>query len=119
MKLFARTNMSSKIPNHNKTDVKSIFDNNGVLYDTLSIDCADNIEDVIDSVDSIDECEDAIALYQKSGCTSRASGLMNMVEELTNAKGYSANRYDLYNRVQQIRNKYSYLDTYSTCGYVY
>ena len=68
---------------------------------------------------SIDECEDAIALYQKGGCTSRASGLMNMVEELTNAKGYSANRYDLYNRVQQIRNKYSYLDTYSTCGYVY
>lgn len=66
MKLFARTNTrSSKIPNHNKTDVKSIFDNNGVLYDTLSIDCADNIEDVIDSVDSIDECEDMVDYYDE------------------------------------------------------
>lgn len=65
MKLFARTNMSSKIPNHNKTDVKSIFDNNGVLYDTLSIDCADNIEDVIDSVGSIDECEDMVDYYDE------------------------------------------------------
>lgn len=66
MKLFARTNtMSSKIPNNNKSDVKSIFDNNGVLYDTLSIDCADNIEDVIDSVDSIDECEDMVDYYDE------------------------------------------------------
>ena len=63
MKLFARTNMSSKIPNHNKTDVKSIYDNNGELYDTLSIDCSDNIDDVMDSVESIDACEDMVDYY--------------------------------------------------------
>lgn len=66
MKLFARIKtMSSGISNNNKTDVKSIFDNNGELYDTLSIDCADDIEEVIDSVDSIDACEDMVDYYDE------------------------------------------------------
>ncbi|MBR2424651.1 MAG: hypothetical protein IKB18_05725 [Tidjanibacter sp.] len=66
MKLFAKAKtISSRIPNHNKTDVKSICDNNGELYDTLSIDCADDVEDVIDSVDSIDECEDMVDYYDE------------------------------------------------------
>ena len=66
MKLFARAKtISPGIPNYDKTDVKSIFNNNGELYDTLSIDCADNIEDVIDSVDSIDECEDMVDYYEE------------------------------------------------------
>ena len=65
-KLFARTRtMSSGTQHHNKTDVKSIFDNNGELYDTLSIDCSDDIEDIIDSVDSIDECEDMVDYYDE------------------------------------------------------
>lgn len=65
-KLFARTKiMSSEIPKPNKTNVKSIYDNNGMLYDTLSIDCADDIEDVFDSVDSIDECEDMVDYYDE------------------------------------------------------
>lgn len=63
MKLFAKIKtVSSGIPHFNKTDVKSIFDNNGELYDTLSIDCADGIEDV---VDSIDECEDMVDYYEE------------------------------------------------------
>lgn len=66
MKLFAKIKtMSSEIPHFNKTDVKSIFDNNGELYDTLSIDCSDDIEDIIDSVDSIDECEDMVDYYDE------------------------------------------------------
>lgn len=66
MKLFARfKTMSSRKPDNNQTDVKSIYDNNGELYDTLSIDCADDIEDVIDSVDSIDECEDMVDYYDE------------------------------------------------------
>lgn len=66
MNLFAKAKtMSSRITNYDKTDVKSIFDNNGELYDTLSIDCSDDIEDIIDSVDSIDECEDMVDYYDE------------------------------------------------------
>lgn len=65
-RLFAKTKtMSSGITNYDKTDVKSIFDNNGELYDTLSIDCSDDIEDVIDSVESIDMCEDMVDYYDE------------------------------------------------------
>ena len=65
-KLFARAKtILSGTLNYNKTDVKSIYDNNGELYDTLSIDCADDIEDVIDSVDSIDACEDMVDYYDE------------------------------------------------------
>ena len=66
MKLFARfKTMSSRKPDNNQTDVKSIYDNNGELYDTLSIDCSDNIDDVMDSVESIDACEDMVDYYDE------------------------------------------------------
>ena len=66
MKLFARfKTMSSRKPDNNQTEVKSIYDNNGELYDTLSIDCSDNIDDVMDSVESIDACEDMVDYYEE------------------------------------------------------
>ena len=66
MKLFARfKTMSSIKPDNNQTEVKSIYDNNGELYDTLSIDCSDNIDDVMDSVESIDACEDMVDYYDE------------------------------------------------------
>lgn len=66
MKLFARfKTMSSRKPDNNQTEVKSIYDNNGELYDTLSIDCSDNIDDVMDSVESIDACEDMVDYYDE------------------------------------------------------
>ena len=66
MKLFARIKtMYSGTSNSRNTDVKSIYDDSGELYDTLSIDCADNVEDVIDSVDSIDACEDMVDYYDE------------------------------------------------------
>ena len=64
MKLFAKIKTkSSEIPHFNKTDVKSIFDNNGELYDTLSIDCSDDIEDIIHCVDIIDDCKNIVYYY--------------------------------------------------------
>ena len=66
MKLFARfKTMSSIKPDNNQTEVKSIYDNNGELYDTLSIDCSDNIDDVMDSVEPIDACEDMVDYYDE------------------------------------------------------
>ena len=55
-KQLARTPSTTK-------DAESIF--NDSIYDTLSIDCAYDIEDVIDSVDSIDECEDMVDYYDE------------------------------------------------------
>ena len=65
-KLFARfKTVSSRKPDYNQTEVKSIYDNNGELYDTLSIDCSDDIDDVMDSVESIDACEDMVDYYDE------------------------------------------------------
>lgn len=42
-------------------DAESIFDlSTDEIYDTLSIDCSDNIDDMMDSVGDIDMCEDMI-----------------------------------------------------------
>ena len=58
-KQLARTPSTTK-------DAESIFDNaNGSIYDTLSIDCADDVEDVIDSVEDIDMCEDMVDYYDE------------------------------------------------------
>ena len=47
-------------------DAESIFDlSNDELYDTLSIDCSDNIDDMIDSVGDIDMCEDMVDYYDE------------------------------------------------------
>ena len=63
IKLFHNiTSKRLKTPSTTK-DAESIF--NDSIYDTLSIDCADDIEDVIDSVDSIDECEDMVDYYDE------------------------------------------------------
>ena len=35
------------------------------IYDTLSIDCSDDVEEVIDSVESIDACEDMVDYYDE------------------------------------------------------
>lgn len=45
---------------------ESIFDlSNDELYDTLSIDCSDNIDDMMDSVGDIDMCEDMVEYYNE------------------------------------------------------
>lgn len=47
-------------------DVESIFDlSNDELYDTLSIDCTDNIDDMMDNVGDIDMCEDMVDYYDE------------------------------------------------------
>lgn len=54
----------SKPSNINK--VESIFDlSNDELYDTLSIDCSDDIDDMIDNVGDIDMCEDMVDYYDE------------------------------------------------------
>lgn len=47
-------------------DAESIFDlSNDELYDTLSIDCSDNIDDMLDDVEDIDMCEDMVDYYDE------------------------------------------------------
>jgi hypothetical protein len=61
---IVRDNNTSKSVKSN--DVESIFDlSNDELYDTLSIDCSDNIDDMIDSVGDIDMCEDMVEYYDE------------------------------------------------------
>mgnify|MGYP006052051937 FL=1 len=61
---IVRDNNTSKSVKSN--DAESIFDlSNDELYDTLSIDCSDNIDDMIDSVGDIDMCEDMVEYYDE------------------------------------------------------
>ncbi len=61
---IVRDNNTSKSVKSN--DAESIFDlSNDELYDTLSIDCSDNIDDMIDSVGDIDMCEDMVDYYDE------------------------------------------------------
>ena len=61
---IVRDNNTSKSVKSN--DTESIFDlSNDELYDTLSIDCSDNIDDMIDSVGDIDMCEDMVEYYDE------------------------------------------------------
>lgn len=47
-------------------DAESIFDlSTDEIYDTLSIDCSDNIDDMMDSVGDIDMCEDMVEYYDE------------------------------------------------------
>ena len=66
-RIFAQIIGGSNISKSVKSnDVESIFDlSNDELYDTLSIDCSDNIDDVMDSVESIDACEDMVDYYDE------------------------------------------------------
>lgn len=46
--------------------VESIFNlSNDELYDTLSIDCTDNIDNMMDNVEDIDMCEDMVDYYDE------------------------------------------------------
>ena len=61
---IVRDNNTSKSVKSN--DAESIFDlSNDELYDTLSIDCSDNIDDMIDRVGDIDMCEDMVDYYDE------------------------------------------------------
>lgn len=61
---IVRDNNTSKSVKSN--DAESIFDlSNDELYDTLSIDCSDNIDDMIDSVGDIDMYEDMVEYYDE------------------------------------------------------
>ena len=47
-------------------DAESIFNlSNDELYDTLSVDCADNIDNMMDNVEGIDMCEDMVDYYDE------------------------------------------------------
>ena len=47
-------------------DVESIVDlSNDELYDTLSIDCSDDIDNMLDEVEDIDMCEDMVDYYDE------------------------------------------------------
>ena len=47
-------------------DVESIVDlSNEELYDTLSIDCSDDIDNILDEVEEIDMCEDIVDYYDE------------------------------------------------------
>ena len=59
-----RGNNTSKSVKSN--DAESIFDlSNDERYDTLSIDCADDIDDMMDNVEDIDMCEDMVDYYDE------------------------------------------------------
>ena len=62
-KIVRYSNTSKSVKSN---DAESIFDlSNDELYDTLSIDCSDNIDDMIDSVGDIDMCEDMVEYYDE------------------------------------------------------
>ena len=62
-KIVRYSNTSKSVKSN---DAESIFDlSNDELYDTLSIDCSDNIDDMIDSVGDIDMCEDMVDYYDE------------------------------------------------------
>lgn len=62
-KIVVDNNTSESVKSN---DAESIFDlSNDELYDTLSIDCSDNIDDMIDSVGDIDMCEDMVEYYDE------------------------------------------------------
>ncbi len=47
-------------------DAESIIDlSNDELYDTLSIDCSDDIDDMLDDVEDFDMCEDMVDYYDE------------------------------------------------------
>ena len=62
-KIIGGHNQSKSV---NSKNIESIFDlSNGAIYDTLSIDCADDIDDMIDNVEDIDICEDMVDYYDE------------------------------------------------------
>ena len=62
-KIVRYSNTSKSVKSN---DAESIFYlSNDELYDTLSIDCSDNIDDMIDSVGDIDMCEDMVEYYDE------------------------------------------------------
>lgn len=62
-KIVGDNNTSKSVKSN---DAESIFDlSNDELYDTLSIDCSDNIDDMMDSVGDIDICEDMVDYYDE------------------------------------------------------
>ncbi|MBQ8807554.1 MAG: hypothetical protein IJZ68_14675 [Bacteroidaceae bacterium] len=62
-KIVGDNNTSKSVKSNN---AESIFDlSNDELYDTLSIDCSDNIDDMMDSVGDIDMCEDMVEYYDE------------------------------------------------------
>ena len=62
-KFIGGSNISKSVKSN---DVESIFDlSNDELYDTLSIDCADDIDNMMDDVGDIDMCEDMIDYYDE------------------------------------------------------
>ena len=62
-KIVGDNNTSKSVKSN---DAESIFDlSNDELYDTLSIDCSDNIDDMMDSVGDIDMCEDMVEYYDE------------------------------------------------------
>lgn len=47
-------------------DAESIIDlSKDELYDTLSIDCSDDIDNMLDEVEDIDMCEDMVDYYDE------------------------------------------------------
>lgn len=61
---IVRDNNISKSVKSN--DAESIFDlSNDERYDTLSIDCTDDIDDMMDNVEDIDMCEDMVDYYDE------------------------------------------------------
>ena len=62
-KIIGGSNMSKSVKSN---DVESIFDlSNDELYDTLSLDCADDIDKMMDDVEDIDMCEDMVDYYDE------------------------------------------------------
>lgn len=62
-KIIGDSNMSKSVKPNN---VESIFDlSNDELYDTLSIECADDIDNMMDDVEDIDMCEDMVDYYDE------------------------------------------------------
>ena len=62
-KIIGGSNTSKSVKSN---DIESIFDlSNDELYDTLSIDCTDNIDNMMDNVEDLDMCEDMVDYYDE------------------------------------------------------
>ena len=62
-KIIGGSNISKSVKSN---DVESIIDlSNDELYDTLSIDCSEDIDDMLDDVEDIDMCEDMVDYYDE------------------------------------------------------
>ena len=67
---------------------------------------------------ALDCCNSAILSYKKGGCNDREQVLKKLMEELEYAAKRN-NKNECVNNLYKIKRNYSYINTYSVCGYVY